>query len=286
MGVTPPAAAVDTPRQGFSRTFLSVPVDVPTLAASNVPHAFMLDGSPEIPYTHFSLAMNTARRLAFWVAWNIDGGARRSVSRKGMRFVVDPRLPTSCQVGEDLYAGNRLDRGHIARRADVLWGDLEEARKANADSFCFTNITPQMDDFNQSGRAGLWGKLEDAVFEDVAVEGLKVSVFGGPVFHDDDRTFRGVRIPREFWKVIVFVEDGMLKAKGFLLTQSLDALRALNLGEFKVFQVGLGEIETRCGLSFGDALEQADRFGERLARQRGAHAPRPPLDSQADIDWS
>lgn len=281
----PPVDPTDTSRTGFSRRFLSVPVDVPALSASNATKALILDGSPEIPYTHFSLAMNASRRLAFWVAWNIDGSSRRSLSRKGIRFVLDPRLPESCQVGEALYAGNRLDRGHIARRADVLWGDAAEASNANVDSFFFTNITPQMDDFNQSGKAGLWGRLEDAVFEDVVVDSLKVSVFGGPVFRDDDRSFRGVGIPREFWKVITFVEDGALKARGFLLTQSLDELRALGLDEFKVFQVGLGEIETRCGIVFTDDLRSADRFAERHAT-RAARRARRPLLNQRDIDWS
>lgn len=283
MALRPPAVTTESSRTGFSRRFLAVPVDIPGLSASNSTKAHLLDGSPEIPYTHFSLAMNASRRLAFWVAWNIDGGTRRSLSRKGIRFVLDPRLPASCQVGEDLYAGNRLDRGHIARRADVLWGDAAEARNANVDSFFFTNITPQMDDFNQSGKAGLWGRLEDAVFEDVAVDGLKVSVFGGPVFREDDRMFRGVGIPREFWKVITFVENGALKARGFLLTQSLEGLRALDLEEFKVFQVGLDEIETRCGVVFADALRNADRVRSPRATTRDR---RRPLQDQRDIDWS
>jgi len=38
---------------------------------------------------------------------------------------------------------------------------------------------------------GLWGRLEEAVFEDTDVENLKISVYGGPVFHDNDREFRG-----------------------------------------------------------------------------------------------
>lgn len=284
MGSTPPAAEVDASRTGFSREFLTVPIDVPTLAASNAPHALLLDGSAEIPYTHFSLTMNASRKLAFWVAWNIDGGTRRRVSRKGHRFALDPRLPASCQTGEDLYASNRLDRGHIARRVDILWGDPAEARRANADSFYFTNIAPQMDDFNQSGRAGLWGRLENAVFADVAVDGLKVSVFGGPVFRDDDRRFRGTGIPREFWKVLAFVEDGVLKAKAFLLTQRLDGLRALSLDQFRVYQVGLPDIEERCGLVFADNLRTADRTGTRGAT-RAAAQPRP-LTTQRDIDWS
>lgn len=57
----------------------------------------------------------------------------------------------------------------------MLWGPLAEAKKANRDSFFYTNITPQMDDFNQSSKGGIWGRLEDAVFEDTEVEELKIS---------------------------------------------------------------------------------------------------------------
>lgn len=271
---------------GFSPDFLSKRVDTPTLSVSNGRNAFRLNGSEVLPYTHFSLALNKRRRFAFWVGWNIDGASLRKLSRKSIPFVMDPRVPAEFQAGDELYAGNRLDRGHIARRADLLWGGVAEAKRANKDSFFFTNITPQMDDFNQGARGGLWGRLEDAVFDDTEVEGLKVSLFAGPVFRDDDREFRGVQIPREFWKVIAFVEQGKLKVKGFLLTQSLDQLEALELNQFKVFQVALSEIEGRCGLAFPAALTSGDSVGERLLRQREALSVRKPLVSIADIDWS
>ncbi|OYO25056.1 hypothetical protein CGZ93_00900 [Enemella dayhoffiae] len=99
-----------------------------------------------------------------------------------------------------------VDRGHLARRADLLWGTPEEARKANSDSLFF-NITPQLNSFNQAMRQGIWGRLEDAVYEDVEVDRLRISVFAGPVLADDDRTYRGVKVPDEFWKVISFVNE-------------------------------------------------------------------------------
>jgi len=43
-------------------------------------------------------------------------------------FRLDPRLPADAQTGEDVYAGNDLDRGHLARRSDLLWGTLDDAR--------------------------------------------------------------------------------------------------------------------------------------------------------------
>ena len=105
---------------------------------------------------HFTVRMHPTRRLASWVAWNIDGlrlFPSDSISRSGESFRADPRIPTTAQTLNEAYQDNRLDRGHIARRSDLLWGTLAEARTANSDSFFFTNITPQIDDFNQSGAA-------------------------------------------------------------------------------------------------------------------------------------
>lgn len=143
-----------------------------------------------------------------------------------------------------------------------------------------------MDDFNQSSKGGLWGQLEDAVFADTEVEEVKVSVLGGPVFHEDDREFRDVQIPREFWKLIAFVEKGKLKAKAFVLTQSLDELEALELDRFKVFQVSVTEVEERCGLTFSADLKAADSVGKRLARRPESLRERKALASLSEIDWS
>jgi endonuclease G len=283
---TPPAQPIDGGTGlGYAPSFLGVKIDVPKLSATKQRDAVQLNGTTLIPYMHFSLTMSKSRRFANWVAWNIDGGNLKKVSRNNIPFILDPRIAKSSQVGDELYANNRLDRGHIARRADLLWGSLAEAKKANTDSFFFTNITPQMDNFNQGGLGGIWGKLEDAIFEDVDVDNLKVSVFGGPIFRNDDRVFRGVKIPREFFKVIAFVESGKLKARGFILTQNLDQLEALDLNEFKVFQVKLTEIEQRCSITFPSNLKTADGFAEALESIPEDEIIREPLESLEDIIW-
>ncbi|WP_326673403.1 DNA/RNA non-specific endonuclease [Streptomyces canus] len=280
ISLTPPAPEDVRTVAGYDPDFLGERIEVPQLDAEFTHDAVVLEGSEIIPYTHFSLTLSKKRRFPFWVGWNINGGTLKKLSRNGIPFVKDPRLPASAQVGNELYENNRLDRGHIARRADLLWGSLPEAEKANTDSFFYTNITPQMDDFNQSSKNGLWGELEDAVFADVDVDDLKVSVFGGPVFQDDDRTFRGVKIPREFWKAIAFTDQGELKARAFVLTQNLNQLEALELDEFRVFQVTLGELEDRTGLRFPAALHEADTL-----QVPEAAADRTPLESLADIQW-
>lgn len=280
IGFQPPAHDVLEALSGYDPDFLSVRIETPELHPKIEHDAVRIDGSEVIRYTHFSLAQSVSRRFNIWVAWNIDGGSLKKLSRSGIDFVKDPRVPSDAQVGNELYRDNRLDRGHIARRADLLWGSLAEASKANVDSFFYTNITPQMDDFNQSAKQGLWGQLEDAIFADVEVDDLRVSVFGGPVYQDDDRLFRGVRLPRAFYKVIVFSEQGVLRCKAFLLTQNLDELEALELDEFRVFQVTLNEIEDQAHLRFPVALRRADTLAvpESLRELK-------PLSSLADIQW-
>ncbi|MEU9448753.1 DNA/RNA non-specific endonuclease [Streptomyces sp. NPDC048277] len=275
-----PSPEAVQPLQGYDPDFLSEQIDIPKLTAQISGDAVRLNGSEVIGYTHYSLTLSKKRRFPFWVAWNIDGGSLKRLSRSGIPFTKDPRLPANTQVGNELYGANRLDRGHIARRADLTWGSMPEAKRANTDSFFYTNITPQMDDFNQSARSGLWGELEDAIYADVDVDDLKVSVFGGPVFQDDDRVYRDVKIPREFWKVITFVERGELKAKAFLLTQNLDQLEALDLDEFRVFQVTLDEIEERAHIRFPTALHKGDHL---LVPE--SVAARAPLQDLADIHW-
>jgi endonuclease G len=276
-----PPAPEQLEAAGYDPEFLTERVDVPKPGpkiAKDI--ARTTAGDTLVEHTHFSLQMSASRRFARWVAWNIDGGALKSLPRRGIEFVLDPQLDDDHQIGDELYRNNDLDRGHIARRADLLWGPLPEARRANIDSFYFSNITPQMNDFNQSTKGGVWGELEDAVFADVEVDDLKLSAFGGPIFQTDDRVYRGVALPREYWKVLAYREGGELKARAFLLTQNLNQLEILELDEFRAFQVSIAELEERTHLRFPDPLRAANG-----TTGPEALAERQPLSTTADISW-
>ncbi|MGB9033643.1 MAG: DNA/RNA non-specific endonuclease [Paeniglutamicibacter sp.] len=254
---------------------------MPFLDAAIRDDAVLWEGSEVIPYTHFSLSLSASRRLARWVGWNIDGVGLLLLSRTGIGFAKDPRLPADTQVGIELYEGNSLDRGHLARRSDLLWGELPEAQQANRDSFYYGNIAPQMDDFNQSRQDGLWGRLENALYEDVDVQDLRASVFAGPVFGAADRVYRDVALPAEYWKLLVFQELGVLKARAFLLTQDLDQLRAvLALDEFRVYQIIVAELESRTLLHFPQAVHEAGTLPAVRAMSE-----RKPLAVTSDIFW-
>ena len=121
-------------------------------------------------------------------------------------------------------------------------------------------MTPQHESFNQSGKHGLWGELENAILEDVDVENLRVSVIGGPIFKDNDPVHRGIRIPKDFWKLIAFRDstDNQFKVAAYILTQSnLIPTEALELDPFKLYQVSLTKLAEETGLNF-DPISQFD----------------------------
>ena len=75
-----------------------------------------------LDYEHFSIVMSKSRRLALFTAVNIDGSASVSVSRGGDPWAFDGRIPEDAQAGDELYADNDFDRGHLVRREDLNWG--------------------------------------------------------------------------------------------------------------------------------------------------------------------
>jgi endonuclease G, mitochondrial len=257
---------------GYAENFLGVVIELPKAATDAVQNDLLeIEGDTTIDYMHFSLAMSRSRRFAYWVAWNIDGGSLQKLNRNNIKFRKDSRLPDNAQVGDELYRNNALDRGHLARRADLLWGTPAEARKANTDSFFFTNITPQHQAFNQSSASGVWGAIENAIFADVDVENLKVAVMGGPIFSTTDPVYRSVQLPKQFWKIIYFREAGdpSIKVKGYVLTQAdlLNQIEVLELPEFSVFEVPISKIVEMTGLSLHPGTEAQPSARGRRGRE-------------------
>ena len=240
---------------GCDTAFLPFAVPLPTpLQAIVGDLAEPSTGGTVLDYQHFSLVMSRSRRLARWVAWNIDGATRfEDISRDGQKFRADPRLPASGQVLNDVYDRNRLDRGHLARRADLLWGTRAAAERANSDSFFFTNITPQMDNFNQAARDGVWGQLEIALLE--VVDRQRACVIAGPVLQADDPSYRDVRVPLEFWKLLAYEIDGKPRVRIFLVTQKLQpGVLPDPLAPFEVFAITPAELSRRTQLSIARSL--------------------------------
>lgn len=297
-----------TNRKGYDPNFLGFAAPFPRLTAAARPKAFALPGVTGdakfvLKYHHYSVIFNKERKLAFVAGVNLDPTAPVHFKREDKdAWSFDGRVPKTAQAGEDLYAGNPLDRGHLVRRADSGWGKtLAEAKRANDDTFHFTNCSPQHAITNQGkkqitdrGRVvvappglKLWGKLEDHVAEQGREGRRKLCVFNGPVFRPDDPEYRGVLIPREFWKLVVFADDaGGPGAAAFVLSQAelLGGLEEeFEVGEYKAVQVGLADLAAKTKLDFGPIAgwDVLDRDGAEESFTAGSSSV--VLGSVADI---
>lgn len=229
-----------------------------------------------IDHEKFSIYFHQGRHLAIMSAYNVDGSRMipaGTIERKS--FVYDPSLPSRIQIDNDEgYRNNPWDRGHLARRRALQWGDLASAEKADRESSYWSNIAPQHEGLHDSA----WGRIEDWLLELVGSNQKKMSVFVGPVFTPHDPQIvnivgqKPVRIPAGYWKVAALNVNGRLRAAAFITWQRDHA--SANPVEFDpvLEQVRLTTVEYLTGLSFSDlTLSDPLRFRDT------EHAPESEL---------
>jgi endonuclease G, mitochondrial len=240
-------------RNGYDANFLEKKVLLPNIPNNLIDDVVKLKNSnnEELKYTNFSAVMSKSRGLAFYTAVNIDGSKLQQLERNNDVWYYDPRIEREFQYGPELYSNNDLDRGHLVRRLDPVWGS--NFKDANEDTFHFSNCSPQHKNLNQK----TWLDLEDYILRNADVHDLKVNVFTGPVFNQNDLIYRGkYLIPSEFWKVVTIVKndnDHSISSTAYLQTQKqlIEDLKFV-FGEYKTYQVKITKIESLTGLDFGN----------------------------------
>lgn len=273
----------DARDQGYKPNFmgareLAVPLPkLPTFLEQDAARFADGSGEFELTYMHFSAILSTSRRLPILTAANIDGPTSRKLARTDRDFEAadiwyfDGRVPRDLQLGPQVYDRTAFDFGHMVRREDPVWGDLNTARMANDDTFHMTNCVPQHHDLNTK----TWLALENAVLKSAREHQLRVSVFTGPVLSPADPVVLGVQVPTAFWKVIAYPDQGRLRAHGFVQSQTtlveqirsqLEALGALD--RVVEYQVPIREIARLTSIDFGP-LVAADEMETTPERGRG-----------------
>jgi endonuclease G, mitochondrial len=265
-------------REGYQEDFIegwTIPLPVPG-TLDDVCH--LPQGGEEyvLKYEHFSTVQSKSRRMPMFVAVNINGNRERKITRTAIPWKFDGRLDLADQIGDEVYSeeNNVLDRGHMVRREDPVWGEAAVAGRANVDTFHFTNSCPQMAKVNQV----TWLGLENYILHNARDEDLLVSVFTGPVFGASDVKFRGALIPRSFFKVVAVVTDeGRPSATAYEVSQEAD-LSDLEFafGAYKTYQTSIASIEEKTGLTFGD-LRKYDGFS--VSEKKGGSRRRVALET-------
>jgi len=221
-------------------------------------------GGHVLPFRHFSTAVHARRRMPVFAAVNIDGKSKSTMGSMPVRpqWSYDPRISDEHQMDDSLFS-SMLQRGHMAARDFVYWG--ADFATADLHSFTLSNVCPQIGAFNMNRE---WSRLERSIISLSTSLKRRVTVFMGPILdrhdplYDDLRSDKsdatmgtGIRLPKRFWYIVVWVTSGDLQVRPYLLDQSDDIAEA---GELeidlikpdKVLDTTLAEIARLTRLSF------------------------------------
>ena len=214
-------------------------------------------GCQKIYHAAYTVAYSPEWQQARWVAYSLtQDKLMKVVTREAGRFKPDPavRNPT---VNNDDYRHSGYDKGHLAPA-----GDMVGSSQAMRESYYFSNISPQLPNFNR----GIWKKLEERVRR-IAMSGDEVYVATGPYFHQGDRGHIGyppIAVPTHFYKALLVRHGNEWQAVAYAIPH-MAALKEPN-----AFMISVDSLERFTGLDFfpllPDSLEA--RVEGRVDRTR------------------
>lgn len=188
-----------------------------------------------IKHTGYSLSFNDRYKLANWVAYDLTKEETLGSSERTNKFIPDPLVSTGTATDED-YLNSGYDRGHLAPAGDMTWSST-----AMAESFYYSNMSPQNKSFNR----GIWKKLESLVRK-WAEEYDEVYIVTGPILTSNLPTIgiHKVAVPKYFYKVILDYTEPEIKGIGFIIPneKSLEPLQN--------FAITIDSVEKVTGIDF------------------------------------
>ncbi len=222
-------------------------------------------GETIVQHAAMCMVYSEPHEVAKWVAHIITPDVLSGTVFRTNDFRVDSMIKTGSAVEADYfltklrpdstleYDGFGYDRGHLAPSADFRW-----SQKALSESYFYSNMSPQLPDFNR----GIWGSLEDRIRGYLYNHPTtQVYVVTGPVLSADlpkiERGVNKVSIPAQFWKVAVDLDNN--KAIGFVLPNKGSTEPLEN------FAVPIDKIEALTGLDLFASLP--DTLENRLEAQ-------------------
>ena len=171
-----------------------------------------------------------------WVAYTLQADQIEGGEERENQFMPDPVVQTGTAVSAD-YTRSGYDRGHLAPAAD-----FRNSYQVMKETFYMSNISPQAPQFNR----GIWLDLEKLV-RAWAYKYERIYVVTGPVLVPGLPTIgrvNKVAVPRQFYKVILYVKPPYVKGIGFLLNNEPSK------APLSSFVVSIDSIEKLTGVDF------------------------------------
>lgn len=237
--------------------------EIPHLNDQNVyaDHYVTMDG---VQILNYALEWDNTKRHANWVAFTFDTTTSADNVKRTDAWSVDPKLPAEMQVQESDHKNDGFDKGHLCASEDRVY-----LKEANEQTFYYSNMSPQLNDFN----GGSWGKLEarvqtwgrstaDGVYDKVYVtkggtlnkllKNFKgTTVNGGtPTTDANGFTIHGLACPEYYFMAVLSQKDDVFHAIAFLVPHKEGMTRNPSSDELKEYVVSVDKLEEETGIDF------------------------------------
>jgi len=237
--------------------------EIPHLNNQNVyaDHYVTMDG---VQILNYALEWDNTKRHANWVAFTFDTTTSADNVKRTDAWSADPKLPTEMQVQESDHKNDGFDRGHLCASEDRVY-----LKEANKQTFYYSNISPQLKDFN----GGFWRKLEtrvqtwgrstaDGVYDKVYVtkggtlnkllKNFKgTTVDGGtPTTDANGFTIHGLACPEYYFMAVLSQKDDVFHAIAFLVPHKEGMTENPSSDELKEYVVSVDKLEEETGIDF------------------------------------
>ena len=205
--------------------------------------------SGEINYT---IEWDITKKSQRWTAFRWDRTNSGGYIKREDNFVEDYDIPAMYRTTSSHYSGSGYTRGHIIASAD-RWNSLE----ANRQTFLYSNMQPQLYDFN----GGIWATLEAKVrsWNNDAFRDTLYVCKGGTIDNSGQileiarkNTAYQLLVPKYFFMAILCKDprstiNGGYKAIGFFLEHRRDYADEKNVAPYIV---SIDELERLTGIDF------------------------------------
>lgn len=237
--------------------------EIPHLNDQNVyaDHYVTMDG---VQILNYALEWDNTKRHANWVAFTFDTTTSADNVKRTVAWSADPKLPAEMQVQESDHKNDGFDRGHLCASEDRVY-----LKEANKQTFYYSNISPQLKDFN----GGFWRKLEtrvqtwgrstaDGVYDKVYVtkggtlnkllKNFKgTTVDGGtPTTDANGFTIHGLACPEYYFMAVLSQKDDVFHAIAFLVPHKEGMTENPSSDELKEYVVSVDKLEEETGIDF------------------------------------
>lgn len=237
--------------------------EIPHLNDQNVyaDHYVTMDG---VQILNYALEWDNTKRHANWVAFTFDTTTSADNVKCTDAWSVDPKLPAEMQVQESDHKNDGFDKGHLCASEDRVY-----LKEANEQTFYYSNMSPQLKDFN----GGFWRKLEtrvqtwgrstaDGVYDKVYVtkggtlnkllKNFKgTTVNGGtPTTDANGFTIHGLACPEYYFMAVLSQKDDVFHAIAFLVPHKEGMTENPSSDELKEYVVSVDKLEEETGIDF------------------------------------